>query len=147
MFRKLAETEGKATMEDIDRDDFVPDDFSHEKMVEFLEQSREELHEWSRKRDREEGLADRKGDYYPLSDYSRIWKMPNNVHPSYITEGLRCLQEIIDNEAATREALTKRYENNQNKTSFLGHFENNVKEAPKLIAKLKKIQEKQKQAA
>lgn len=119
--------------------DPVPETVTTEDRVAFLKQSRAELNEWSKKHQAETGMRRQVGEYYPLSDFSNIWNMPDNAHISYVTEGIRVLKEIISSNEQLVKHINKKYGNGPNKVTFVRHARENAKHAPMLLAKLKKL--------
>lgn len=89
--------------------------------------------------DRRTKKQDRTGQYYPMCEYSAVCKMPKNVHPSYVDAGIRCLEEIVNNSETVLQRVKEQYKNHKDARSFVMHAEKNIKKAPKLIEKLKKL--------
>lgn len=101
-----------------------------DKINEFAEWEQRNLTEIVAKMEGGKKLPNReevKGDYYPLSNYSRMCKMPDNVHPSYVKVAIEICEEIV-----------KYCKPKSDKKHDIKHAENQILEAKRLLTKLGK---------
>lgn len=67
-------------------------------------------------------------EYYPISDYSILWKLDENSHPSYIQAGLEICEHIVANPPEIRKNFNEYQTNQRNEgIEFCKNFINKYK--------------------
>lgn len=94
------------------------------------------LEEWSAEREKDPEQGRPLGDYYPLSNYSRMCSMPDNAHPSYVDAVRRICTEIVEHGPALIAACSSPESKIVQKEMKKQHAENNIKVAKKILSKI-----------